>query len=250
MLPARRRRLRLLQQSSWTPLALGSKLVAWWDAERSDTITRSGGLVSSWRDVVGGYNMAQSSASLKPVYSATSFNGRPGLTFDGADDVLLFTGFPASFPAGADPSWMWGVADQQRANSVAGTGTVLQYGSGSTTNNTRRIVRVQDGGENRGNLMVGTGGSGPSVTNISVVFAGRHVILGKASGTTIECVMDGTGMTPAAVVPATTAGGNAAIGGAVNGGNFLLGVINSVLITLPLTTAEEALLNAYLNRRL
>ena len=43
----------------WSPFALGSDLFACWDAERSDLITHVGGAVSSWKDIVGGYDVVQ-----------------------------------------------------------------------------------------------------------------------------------------------------------------------------------------------
>jgi hypothetical protein len=45
--------------SRWTPLKLGTSLLAWWDAERTDLITQASGLVSSWKDAVGGYDAVQ-----------------------------------------------------------------------------------------------------------------------------------------------------------------------------------------------
>ncbi len=241
-----RRSLRL--GGAWTPRRLGSSLVAWWDAERSDLITQSGGLVSAWRDVIGGYSMAQSSASLKPVYSSTSFNGRPGLTFDGIDDLLAQNGYPASWPSGSDPSWLWGVVDQQRSNAVPGTGTIHQYGSSSTTANTRRSSRFVISGENRGGAGVGVSGTSDQ-HNANVVFLGRHVLCSKITGTTLQASVDGVAGALSAATVNTTAAERTAIGGASNGGNFWLGVINTVLLTLPLSAADEASLTAHLMRR-
>lgn len=74
----------------WTPLALGSSLVAWYDAADASTITQSSGAVSQWKDKSGNANhLLQSTAGNKPTYSATGFQSNtPGITFDGVNDFL------------------------------------------------------------------------------------------------------------------------------------------------------------------
>lgn len=49
--------------------------------------------VASWQDKRGGANptFAQATGGLQPTWSATAMNGRPGVTFDGIDDVLRST---------------------------------------------------------------------------------------------------------------------------------------------------------------
>lgn len=70
---------------------------AYMDVRRN--LTESGGAVSQWDDVYGNYSFVQGTGSKQPAYSATSFNGGPGLTFDGSDDQLVdanFTGIPTA----------------------------------------------------------------------------------------------------------------------------------------------------------
>jgi hypothetical protein len=235
---------------AFTPSQLGSSLIAWFDADRSDSITQSSGLVSAWNDLITGFSLVQTSAAQKPIYSATGYNGRPGVTFDGTDDILLSANFPASYPTSADPCWMWAVVDQQRAAASPNTGTIFQYGDPGLTANTRRISREQSGAENRFACMIGTGAGTSTSINPSVVFLGRHYVLGKASGTTAQAIIDETSVAATAAIPATTfAAGEAAIGGAVNGGNFLLGTVSTVIMTLPLSAANEAAMQLYLSRR-
>jgi hypothetical protein len=72
----------------WTPAQISPAL--WLDASDSSTITSSSGLVSQWNDKSGNARHAtQSTASRRPAYAATGFNGLPGITFDGVDDHLL-----------------------------------------------------------------------------------------------------------------------------------------------------------------
>jgi hypothetical protein len=74
---------------AWTPSELQSLPVLWYDAAAPQTITLNGAGVSQLNDRgLSGFNLVQATASRQPVFSATSFNGRPGIQFDGAGDVL------------------------------------------------------------------------------------------------------------------------------------------------------------------
>lgn len=62
----------------------GANLVAWYEAA-----DLSNGAVSSWPDKSGhGFNLIQPTSGNRPVKAASSFNGLPGVTFDGSDDIL------------------------------------------------------------------------------------------------------------------------------------------------------------------
>src|SRR4051812_5540391 len=68
--------------SSWTPLNLGAKLLAYGSVALS--VTRTGTDITAVPDLSGnGYHFA---ASGNPQYGAASYNGGPGATFDGIDD--------------------------------------------------------------------------------------------------------------------------------------------------------------------
>lgn len=74
----------------WTPnRLLGNGLTTWLRADLGLTLV--GSAVSSWADQSGsGRNWTDGSvAGRRPAYSATSFNGKPGITFDGATDYLV-----------------------------------------------------------------------------------------------------------------------------------------------------------------
>lgn len=59
------------------------------DLNASEGVTEVGGGVSLWEDQAGTFDVAQTSAANRPVFSATAMNSAyPGLTFDGANDVL------------------------------------------------------------------------------------------------------------------------------------------------------------------
>jgi hypothetical protein len=77
---------------AWTPAELGADLALWLDADDASTITLNGSNVSQWNDKSGQNTHAvQAISANQPSYSATSFLGKPGLTFDGSDDTLFIT---------------------------------------------------------------------------------------------------------------------------------------------------------------
>lgn len=239
----------LIGGSPWMPLALGSNLIAWWDAERSDKISQSGGLVSSWIDLKNGYELTQANGTAKPTYGSMSFNGRPGITTDGVDDRLRSSAMPALFPLGADPVWLWALVDQFTGNSDGGNRDIIGYGDASATANTRRLERGQSSGVSAAVMVVGTGSGSPVAVNGSAPFNGRHLVVGKIGTASSEIRLDGAlGNSTTAAVPSTNTG-NVTVGGAPNGGSFFSGVINALLVTVPLQAADETRLSAYLNAR-
>jgi hypothetical protein len=74
----------------WTPTNLGIKLLGWWDASLSGTITLVDNAVSRWNDLSGQNNhWIQPTAGKRPITDI--FAGRPSITFDGLNDSLLTT---------------------------------------------------------------------------------------------------------------------------------------------------------------
>lgn len=246
MTPAQRT---ILLGQSWTPRRLGASLVAWWDAERSDLITQASSLVSSWKDIVGAYDVVQTTGASKPAYSATSFNSRPGITFDGLASELTLVGIPASFPIGAVAGEIWGVVDQTALAADATNRQAATYGNGASST-VRGLTRSVSVGVNRAAYYCGDGTS-KHADEATVNYSGRHVHRGIADGTTIYSEIDGTRSSGVASVPATAAG-RVRIGAnsTASAGNFWQGVISTVLVTSILTAAEATQLYAFLNRRL
>ena len=78
--------------TQWTPALISTAL--WLDATDSSTITLNGSTVSEWRDKSGNSRHAsQSTAANQPTYSATGFNSRPTIQFDGINDELNLVQF-------------------------------------------------------------------------------------------------------------------------------------------------------------
>lgn len=73
----------------WTPRDLPS-LQLWFEAADLSTIILNGSTVSQWNGKAGNNrNISQTLASSQPGFSLTSFNSKPGVTFDGVNDVLV-----------------------------------------------------------------------------------------------------------------------------------------------------------------
>jgi hypothetical protein len=79
----------------WRPSNLGSALALWLDAEDAASITLNGSTVSQWNDKSGNArNVSQATSANQPTLTASGLNGKPVLTFDGAD--WLFNANPGA----------------------------------------------------------------------------------------------------------------------------------------------------------
>lgn len=74
-------------ETVWNPSMIQTAL--WLDAADASTVTTVSGAVSQWNDKSSKNRHAtQATSNSRPAYSATGFNSKPCLTFDGADDWL------------------------------------------------------------------------------------------------------------------------------------------------------------------
>lgn len=69
---------------SWTPASLPG-LLLWLSASQSGSVQQSGGNLTEWKDLSGNNYHATQISGTAPTYSATSFNGQPGVTFNASD---------------------------------------------------------------------------------------------------------------------------------------------------------------------
>jgi hypothetical protein len=233
-------------RTPWTPEDLGASLIAWWDADAG--VVQTDGAVSQWIDGVGALTLAQATADNQPVYSATSFNGRPGVTFDGTADFLNVEAV-TGLPTGADPCEMWALVDQTALAADATNRYLFNYG-GAVSTVRRALLRRVVSGVNRAAIEVGNGSSGVLATDTSVNLSGRCVIRGVASGTLGIISVNGGSSSQTAVVPATTSvRTRMGCSTAASPNSFWQGTVAAVLVTAPLTDNEAALLADYLARR-
>jgi len=70
----------------WLPAA---RRVNLYTTDIGSTVAQNGDSVGRWEDMSGqGNHVYQSAASARPTYVATGLSGRPGVSFDGAGDVM------------------------------------------------------------------------------------------------------------------------------------------------------------------
>lgn len=246
----------ILFGSSYNPRrALGSDLIAWWDADSrywgaNGNMTISTG-VSSWKDIVGAFDAAQATGSAQPVFSSTSFNGGPGITFDGSDDQLMcnsaaFTTAMAGV-LGTNGSEIWALVSQDLAGATAGAQYVGGYGPASSVQG-RNVGRVGSGGVNRTRIQVGDGAANVFGSGTVVDFSGRHACRVQFGATASNFYMDGT-LDPTLNVVPSTAITLARIGTRNDGTGFWGGIVVAFLITNPLSASKAAGLQSWLISR-
>lgn len=229
----------------WSPFDLGTSLLAWWDASYGVSLATAS--VTAWADRKGGYSAAQGTSGSQPTYSATSYNGRPGITFDGTDDELTVASQP--FPSGANAGEIWAVASQSAL--TADTTTRQLFGYGGTSNATRRaIVRRVSGGVNRFGADIGDNSVAQPVNDAAVDFSGRHVLRVAVGATSTSVAINGGTPTSASAVPATgTTRARIGASTANTASNFWSGVVSHIIVTSALSTADAALMTAFLSDR-
>lgn len=236
-----------MMSSAWSPTDLGAKLKAWWAPLAGSNYTLNGSGVASWSDTVGGYVLAQATASSQPAYSATGWTG--GLAcavFDGSNDSLALDGVPAGIPTGSTPSEIWAQARLDATVGDAATRVLFDLGGTASGDPDRRGLSRQP--DNSATLTY-DGLSGSSRPTNTVAPQGDHVWRGAFGSTSAHLDMDGT---PGAVVTGitpTTGTGRIRLGASTfsTSQGPWLGAVRQVVITDALTTGEAAQLLAYLN---
>jgi hypothetical protein len=230
--------------ASWSPLDLGDNLLDMWDAEAADTLTLSGSAVSAWASVKNGYSAAQGTGSARPIYSATSFNSRPGLTYDGSDDVLIYPAQP--FPGGTTPSELWLLIDITTPGATTGSKYAFSYG-GTTNSDVRALRRSSTSSVNRAAAIL----NAVATAENSVDVAGRHVWRAVFEGDGYRIDIDGVaGTKTVTTVNAPSVQTRVVLGALQTGAaNFIQGVMSLAAVTPLLSTDDAALMLAYLKTR-
>lgn len=225
----------------FVPGDLGAGLVSHMDALSTATITQTSGAVTTWASRVGSHAPTQGTASMRPVYSATARNNKPGVTFDGVDDFLLATALPASFPVGSAAAtiFTFGYAD-----AAAGSGRLAQYGGPSTS--AARYVGVT---ATNGYTVVGA--SSFNVNNGASVFrSADKVITARFNTGSISLNTDGNEIGTTSVTPSTTNSTGFYLGARVSGGDHFKGTLQENLIfNSGPTSADEQKVQGYLAHR-
>ena len=222
---------------NFTPAALGSDLIAWWDS--SSGVVLSGASVTSWTDKVGSLAPAQGTAANQPQFSATSFSGKPGITFDGTNDNLTVTGV-GSLPTGTAQVDMHAVVDAAAAD--ASSRRLFGYGAGSDAQSCglfRRVTNSQNFA-----AVYASNGTAAVPANAPVVLAGRSAIAGFIRADGVQSWHDGQYSAVTDVVPSVSTtriviGCNMSFSAA-----FWQGGVRDILVTAPLNYGRrDAMLN-------
>ena len=235
---------------TWTPGALGSALFDAWDAEDAGAVTQSSGSVSEWRSFRG-LQAQQATGANQPAYSATSFNGRPGITFNGTTNELTVTGV-GTLPVGATEGEIIALLDQTALPADTTARYAFSYGGNAGAATNRAIRRAVSGGVNVVTGNVGNGTSGIITSAAPGDFSGRHVVRIRVSTTTGQADMDGAAGSATAVSGGPMTGSDFVRIGAnttTTAENHWSGVMSWVGVTAPLTNDQFALLLQYLKTR-
>jgi hypothetical protein len=225
--------------------ALGADLLAYWDADRTDLMTRDGSnLISSWRDVKAGADLTQPTTTLQPVWSATSFNGSPGVTPDALDDFLQLA--PHPFWTGATAGEIWAVCAQDALPADATVRTLVAVGPGSA--NGRVISRVVVTLANRLRVQSGDGTSAQVRTGSTGDFSARHVVRHIVSATDQAGEIDGTSDPTSGAVVSSSNNTRMRLFAFTNTGATLFwqGKIRKLLFTNALTAEKASALRIWL----
>lgn len=227
---------------------LGASLLELWDAEDVSTLTLAGALVSTWTGKIIGVAPTQSFGSQKPVYSATSFNGRPSVTFDGTDDMLSVDTQP--FPSGANTCEVWTLGENLAAISSIPFGVAFSYG-GVTTGTYRQIGRLGDGAHRQG-----AGQSSNNMTLVNVIDTvhpadGVAVVRVRHEATRMRLSVNGNAFVDSATTAPITGATRSRIGARLSNtpSQYINGRINMVGVTTLLSDPQAALLTTLLKTR-
>ena len=220
----------------FTPLALGGNLLAWSDAGVGVTTTGSG--VSSWVDRKSGYDAVQATDANRPPYSATGFNGAPGLTTNGTSQFLNMESQP--FPTGDGNIEVWLVFQNSSLVGDAGTKTIFTLGALSP-----QQIAIAWGASNA--LFVSAGGVTATATG---PFSSRHVVRGIFKTGQISISVDG-GTPVTAVADPDIGSTRVRIAASMPNTptNFLNGKIRDVIVTRLLDAGQASALQTFVLAR-
>jgi hypothetical protein len=228
-------------RSKWSPLDLGDDLMEWWNADDVSRLVISGGQVTDWTSVKG---LALTGAGTGRGWSATSFNGAPGITFNGTDDVFSAVSAQGRVPL-TSGFYMLAVVQQNALAADAPTRIILTFG---TANGARKYLsRAVVSGVNRVR-----GGVDTSTTSTGTTgdFSGRHLVAARVEAATLSTYFDGSADGTVAAAPVTNSARTRI--GAIHtaASSFWSGLMRDVMVVRDTISATQlAKLNEFLLAR-
>jgi hypothetical protein len=224
-----RRVLPLSGSVLWTPLNLGSSLVAWWDASYIPGLT-GGSSISAWTDRMSGIVASQATGANQPGWSATARNGKPGLTFNGSSTRMTFT--PTGFSTGVS-AFSLSIASFV-SNGVTTQIEAFGYGPG-VAGQSATIGSLSSGNSPPSTAYLDQFGTGINQGGSSVTWPNndRFVVASIPSGatSTITLAVDGVATTGTSASRNMSLSGGGMIGAYVGATNFWSGTIQQLVAT-------------------
>lgn len=237
----------------WTPLDLGSALVAWYDAGDAATITESGGAVSQWNDKSGNTNhLAQGTGANQPVYSATGFQSNaPGITFT-TNDFLS----KASMTIGTNKTSAFIHAQFKTGASLNLLGYQASGDAGPFSANSVILAETNGAGTSLDSYWKGAakstvplpgGAGGPWPQLVSTGYYRMATVFDSANHTFY--LDNAYTATPVAVTTSITAPGTILLGARADAGQGWTGAVREViLMNRDATSDERAKIDSYFLR--
>lgn len=232
---------------SFDPLAnLGSFLYEAWDAERSDLITIATG-VSAWNGIKLGLSLTNGTGANQPAWSATSFGGNAGVTFDGTNDELTYT-LSGELPVGAVPGDIWAVCSQDAPTSNSTSRILVAYGDVSAA---RQIDRQLTNTINRCRVAIGNGSTNLVAQANTVSFDGRMLCHLATTATNMSLSLNSSRPIASNVVVTSTTGTRLRFASNIGASPaaFWQGQIAFIAFTKPLPPYLSAQFEEYLRKR-
>lgn len=212
---------------AFSPLMLGTSALAWWSADYAASLTLNSNKVITWADRIGGIAPTQGTDANRPTYSETSYGGAPSLSLNGTSQFLTIANQP--LPSGDDPCEIWAVLQQDALVGDTTTRRAFAYG-GTSNNDSRQLQRAVVSGNNRADMLIGTGAGTVGSSRPSIDFSGKHVARVVVDGTTATTYVDGLPGVVQTVTPATGTT-RITIGAVLTGSGLWNGQIRDIVVT-------------------
>lgn len=216
---------------AWTPASLGTDLIDYWDADAG--VVLSGSDVTTWTGqgpnaYVLGSSAISGDLSSAPVYNATSFGGKAGLTFTAANLDYLATGVAAVSFGGTTGSFFMAIDVSASSGNFA---RILSFQASGTSdsNSATSVAAIENWLDPQHINFQQNGGSGTSVA----ITNGTQLRLGMVfNGSTGTAYLNNAAQTPASASFTFSSTGSISVGcGGGASPAYFQGTIRRIVVT-------------------
>jgi hypothetical protein len=219
-----------------------SNLALWTDASNSSSLTIDiNNNVSQWNDLSGnGRHISQATTTKRPAYVASALNSKPGLTFDGVDDILVNT----SATGVANCS----IFSVLKVNSASTTNDQLFINIGGFAANGKLRSMIQPSSLT---FTFGVYFGGYSATAFNMDPTGAFHAFGIVqSGTNVTMMRDSSSQNgTCSITPLTTTDNNWSIGGYNNNFYGSATICEVIIYSKALSASESSSIKSYLKAK-